>query len=634
MRTLNQHLGQFVIGLICLVTVLTCNHLLAQTTSVELRSVARITTSEFTLADVAKKIKGDQAATLGQIALGSFDNQDARNLTMNDIRKKMNDAKVNWGEVSLRGPDTIQLKWSNPATRENSILARPEPVVNFDEAEAFRKTGPQTNITYGVRVPVNTLRGPLVVRRSAKRQRVGDLITDALLKELAPYQVTEVELGASVRLLESIELIDGKDYHISFTRRPAIGMITASVIQAGQYGVQRVRLQVRAKMPLVAARHQIQKGQTIEESDVETRLQWVESMGKSPYQKIASVIGTSAKTRIDYDHILEANDVTQPLAVLRGESISVYSSKYPIMRWCEAKEDGVIGQVIKVYNKKMGGYIMVKVTGDAEAMIKTNEPAKGEKMNFKINRQWMLVLVVLFGVSAIELHAQATASSRTANARPATAAAAEAPVRSGLTPPHMLNRSRQSKPLTLRDMRGTVLEVEARTFKEQDIITIIINEKSNSTIEATLETEKEANIKGAIKGFPHFVLADLLNGRLKNSDSPDKFPAIDISTSRDFEGEGEQEKKHQMSTTLAATVLAVKPNGNLVLEASKSIQIDKEIMVIKVTGTCRTLDIDAVGNVLSTKMANFTVNMKHGGEIGKATEKGMFTKVWDYLSGF
>ena len=57
-----------------------------------------------------------------------------------------------------------------------------------------------------------------------------------------------------------------------------------------------------------------------------------------------------------------------------------------------------------------------------------------------------------------------------------------------------------------------------------------------------------------------------------------------------------------MSTTLTARVIHVLPNGALVVEAAKDIQINSERQTITVRGVVRPSDIDATNSVRSNRL--------------------------------
>jgi flagellar L-ring protein precursor FlgH len=107
-----------------------------------------------------------------------------------------------------------------------------------------------------------------------------------------------------------------------------------------------------------------------------------------------------------------------------------------------------------------------------------------------------------------------------------------------------------------------------------------------------------------------------------------------VSSENEFEGEGDYSRSESMSGRITARIIDVKPNGTLVLEARKQVASDDESFEIVVTGTCRAEDITADNTVLSTELYDLQLSKQHDGELRSATDKGVFTKLLDFLFNF
>ena len=175
---------------------------------------------------------------------------------------------------------------------------------------------------------------------------------------------------------------------------------------------------------------------------------------------------------------------------------------------------------------------------------------------------------------------------------------------------------------------------EPRRFAVHDLITIVIREQSVSTSESTLETQKDTTFDGGINAFPHFEASDLLNLRLRNSDSPENLPQLDVEMNQEFEGEGEYERRDTMTTRLTARVVDVKPNGMLTLEARTQIRNDEETQTITVTGYCQPQDVSIDNTVLSTQMFDLRVTKTNEGELRDSGDKGFLTEVLETIFNF
>lgn len=176
-----------------------------------------------------------------------------------------------------------------------------------------------------------------------------------------------------------------------------------------------------------------------------------------------------------------------------------------------------------------------------------------------------------------------------------------------------------------------VEEPEPKVYQKHDIITIIIDETSSQTSSQSLETEKESKSSANLNAL--FDYMKLLELRLAEGDT-NNLDLLDISAKREFTGEGDYERKDKFSARVTATVLEVKPNGTLVLEATKRITKDDEIQTIVLSGVVRSDDITRQNTVLSSQMANLNVELKNEGELRDAAKKGIITEVLDALFAF
>ncbi|MCA9298602.1 MAG: flagellar basal body L-ring protein FlgH [Phycisphaerales bacterium] len=173
--------------------------------------------------------------------------------------------------------------------------------------------------------------------------------------------------------------------------------------------------------------------------------------------------------------------------------------------------------------------------------------------------------------------------------------------------------------------------VKPKTFAMHDLVTIIIDEVSSTKSEQTLETNKEYDLSGSVPSFPS--LRHLLELQVQNGDSHST-PEWNVGHSSDFTGEGTQERKDRFTARITAEVIDVKPNGNLVLQASKQIVRDDDIQTIVVTGTCRTDDVTRENTILSSQLASFKAKLEHEGSLRKSSKKGIISEVLDAIFAF
>ena len=171
---------------------------------------------------------------------------------------------------------------------------------------------------------------------------------------------------------------------------------------------------------------------------------------------------------------------------------------------------------------------------------------------------------------------------------------------------------------------------ETKTYRVHDLITIIINESSQQTSEQRLETEKQVDRYAQIRALVDFQ--KLLELQLEQGDT--NATLLDLVADQQYEGEGEYERKDRFTDRITAEVIDVKPNGMLVLEAKRTIQVDEEIKTLVLSGSCMSESVTVEGVVQSTELADLRVIVEHEGSLRKAASKGWITKALDFLFPF
>jgi flagellar L-ring protein precursor FlgH len=172
-----------------------------------------------------------------------------------------------------------------------------------------------------------------------------------------------------------------------------------------------------------------------------------------------------------------------------------------------------------------------------------------------------------------------------------------------------------------------------RTFQVHDLVQIIVRETSEAKSSQDLQTKKDSKLDGKVGAWPNFNLSDLLNLQLHGGRT-DNLPEAKIDFTNDFKGQGDYERKDDLTARLTAEIVEVQPNGNLVLEARTFIKTDKEEQSIKATGICRSADITAANTILSNQLHDLTIEKMHKGELREAGQKGIIAKVLETVFAF
>ena len=97
-----------------------------------------------------------------------------------------------------------------------------------------------------------------------------------------------------------------------------------------------------------------------------------------------------------------------------------------------------------------------------------------------------------------------------------------------------------------------------------------------------------------------------------------------MSGDTQLNGQGTTSRTTSLNTTLTARVTHVLPNGALLIEAAKDIQINSERQTITVRGVVRPADIDSTNSVLSNRLGDIEVRVNGKGVVGDAIRRPHF----------
>lgn len=154
---------------------------------------------------------------------------------------------------------------------------------------------------------------------------------------------------------------------------------------------------------------------------------------------------------------------------------------------------------------------------------------------------------------------------------------------------------------------------DVRASQVDDILTILVVEKASAVASGTTKTARSSSTAHSVSALAGVTRAAGPWANLSGTSGNTQL-AGDGTTSRDL----------VLSTTLTARVVAVLPNGALVVDSSKDIEINSERQKITVRGVVRPADIAADNTVRSDRLAQLEVRVNGKGVVGDAIRRPFF----------
>lgn len=184
-----------------------------------------------------------------------------------------------------------------------------------------------------------------------------------------------------------------------------------------------------------------------------------------------------------------------------------------------------------------------------------------------------------------------------------------------------------ANPVLLQHSLIAVEPPQPQEIRVNDLVTIIIREDKRSQTDSRLQSDKKWDLTGE--------LAKWLRLDGEHNMIPQNFtqgtPGVDLTVDSKYSGQGRVDRRDTLILRITATVIDVKPNGNLALEAKKTIKTDDETQVITLTGVCRSADVTPQNTVLSTQIADAEIMVEHTGAARDASRRGWLMKMFDFL---
>ena len=158
--------------------------------------------------------------------------------------------------------------------------------------------------------------------------------------------------------------------------------------------------------------------------------------------------------------------------------------------------------------------------------------------------------------------------------------------------------------------QGTLSDM-ARDYKAHrvnDIVIIRIVEKTDATAAGQAKTSRAFSANAA---------ATAIGGKLSLANNLQNL--LNLNSANNLNGQATATSTSTMSTVLAGRVIQVLPNGNMVIEATRDIEINNERTTAVVHGLVRPGDVAADNSVLSSSIGDLQLQLRGKGIISEST---------------
>ena len=166
--------------------------------------------------------------------------------------------------------------------------------------------------------------------------------------------------------------------------------------------------------------------------------------------------------------------------------------------------------------------------------------------------------------------------------------------------------------------QGVSLFSDIKANKVGDILTVVISEQSQATNQVQVKTEKSS--KHDASGGPGIGTFDFFPLFGAKSDSK-----------QSHDGKGQNVRNGSLEARMSVTVIAVKDNGDLVVEGTKTVAISGDKETIQLSGVVRQRDVSPENSIASHLIADAEISYTGKGTASTGSRPGFFTRLLNWI---
>ncbi len=194
----------------------------------------------------------------------------------------------------------------------------------------------------------------------------------------------------------------------------------------------------------------------------------------------------------------------------------------------------------------------------------------------------------------------------------------------------LLSNPARQRSLTLTDYSWTYQpSTDPKPMQVNDLVTVLVDYKTQVLSEGEMDRKKKANGDLTLRDWV------LLKGLWAVPD-PQTLgdPKIGGSANNKYKAEATLESRDAMKFSIACRVTDIRPNGNLILEAHRTIKNNLDQWDISLTGEVRADDVSVANTVDSEVIADLKIHKRESGHVRDGYRRGWFLQWLDLIQLF
>lgn len=172
--------------------------------------------------------------------------------------------------------------------------------------------------------------------------------------------------------------------------------------------------------------------------------------------------------------------------------------------------------------------------------------------------------------------------------------------------------------------------VPARVLRVNDLVSIRVEEISQMIAQGNTTSRKTVDLNAVLQDWVRMVGIDTI----KPAPQSDGDPRARFNEGEVYRGDSTMRLAEQLTFNIAARIADIQPNGNVVLEARKTIEQSDNRFEASLSGICRAEDIGPNNVVLSRHIYDLKINRQDSGHVRDGYSRGWLTKWYARIKPF
>lgn len=172
-------------------------------------------------------------------------------------------------------------------------------------------------------------------------------------------------------------------------------------------------------------------------------------------------------------------------------------------------------------------------------------------------------------------------------------------------------------------------EAETRALQREDIITVLVDYRASMLSEGDAQSRKTASMNAQLLEWLAADGGDIFAAPQRRGD-----PKVSGTLNSQYRAQSDIEVNDSLTFRIAAKIVDIRPNGNLVIEAHRRIVNNDEVWLASLSGVVRRQSIGPDRTVRSDAIADLIIDKREDGQVRDGYAAGWLNQLWGKYKPF